>query len=271
MTVASNDVLPDISEQIDRTAPEPLYHQVFLLLQDRINSGAYANGERFPTETELMEMLNVSRITVRRALQELSSRGLVVRERARGTRVVNSRAVTRLVAGVEGMLENNRRLGKETTVQLLTFEYVSPSAEIAGLLNVAEGSKVQRTERVRSIDGVPFSYAITFVPEAIGRTYSRDEIAKEPLLHLLERSGVQISRAVQTISAQSASAPMARALSISVGAPLLRTVRTVYDDANLPVEHIEVFYRPDYFQYEIELERTGFTRERQWIAATPGG
>lgn len=270
MTVTPNDMFPDISEQIDRSAPEPLYHQVFLLLQDRIHSGAYANGERFPTENELIGMLRVSRITVRRALQELASRGLIVRERARGTRVIGSRAVTRLVAGVEGMLENNRRLGKETTVKLLTFEYIKPSPAIAEILKVEQGGQVQRTERVRMIEDIPFSFAITFVPEAIGRTYSRDEIAKSPLLHLLERSGVHVSRAVQTISAQAASAPMARALSISVGAPLLQTIRTVYDEANLPVEHIEVFYRPDYFQYEIELERTGLHRDRQWIAANPG-
>lgn len=267
MTTTSNGLHSDISNHIDRSSPEPLYHQVFLLLQDYINGGAYANGERFPTENQLIAMLNVSRITVRRALQELTTRGLIVRERARGTRVVGSRAVTRLVAGVEGMLENNRRLGKLTTVQLLKFEYVRPTRELAKLLQVGEADKVQRTERVRSIEGIAFSYAVTFVPEPIGRTYSRDEIAKEPLLHLLERSGVQISRALQTISARPASAPMARALSISVGAPLLRTVRTVFDDANRPVEHIEVFYRSDYFQYEIELERIGVTLDRQWVAA----
>uniref|UniRef100_UPI003B52B846 GntR family transcriptional regulator n=1 Tax=Roseovarius indicus TaxID=540747 RepID=UPI003B52B846 len=267
MTELSNGPHPDISDQIDRSAPEPLYHQVFLLLQDRINAGAYADGERFPTENELIAMLNVSRITIRRALQELSSRGLIVRERALGTRVVNPRTVTRLVAGVEGMLENNRRLGRSTTVRLLRFEYVQPPLDVAKLLEVNETDEVQRTERVRSIEDIPFSYAVTFVPEQIGRTYSREEIAKEPLLHLLERSGVRVSHARQTISAQAASIPVARALLIGAGAPLLRTVRTVFDESNRPVEHIEVLYRPEYFAYEIELERTGVTRDRQWVAS----
>lgn len=267
MTDTPSPLLADMAGHIDRTAPEPLYHQIFLLLQDRINAGAFAGGQRFPTENELIGALDVSRITIRRALQELAARGLVVRERARGTRVVNPRAVTRLVAGVEGMLENNRKLGEMTTVQLLKFEYVRPGREISQILQVSETARVQRTERVRSIEGIPFSFAVTFVPEPIARTYSREEIATEPLLHLLERSGVRVSYARQTISARAASVPVARALSISAGAPLLRTVRTVFDDADRPVEHIDVSYRPDYFEYELELERKGVMRNRQWIAA----
>ncbi|RME67622.1 MAG: GntR family transcriptional regulator, partial [Alphaproteobacteria bacterium] len=80
-------VEPLPSEAIDSALPTPLYHQIYVLMREKIISGVYHDGSLIPSEHELEKMFGVSRITAKRALDELASEGLVTRRRGRGTTV----------------------------------------------------------------------------------------------------------------------------------------------------------------------------------------
>lgn len=244
--------------------PEPLYHQIFAMLRERILDGSFAPGSSFPSESELEAALSVSRITARRALDELAARGLILRGQGRRSTVAPYRPRTRLLAGVEGMIENNRRMGDLTTVELLEQADVPAGPELLKQLRLKRGELVQRSVRVRSIEGVPFSYAITHLPRRVAGLIQAERMSTEPLIELLERAGIVIGRAEQTISARNATSEVARALHVDVGSALLESERVVYDSADRPVEAIQVLYRPDVYRYAVDLRRTQSEEGRVW-------
>ncbi len=238
------------------------------MLRERILQGLFAPGEPFPSESELERSLAVSRITARRALDELAARGLIVRGQGRRSSVAPYRPRTQLLAGVEGMIENNRQMGDLTTVQLLERADLPASVEIAQQLRLRRGELVQRSVRVRSIEGLPFSYAITHLPIRIARLIRSERMSSQPLIDLLESAGIKIGRAEQTISARAATLDVGRALHVEPGTALLESERVVYDDADRPVEAIVVLYRPDFYRYAVDLRRTGTAPDRVWAAGS---
>jgi GntR family transcriptional regulator len=161
-------------------------------------------------------------------------------------------------------------MGERTTSRLLSFGYVPASGPVAEALGVTTDEKLQRSVRVRSTGGLPFSHLTAHVPERIGATYSRQELAVTPLLALLERSGVKIERASQRVSAVLATPETAQALKVRVGSPLIELVRVVYDSDGRGVEHLHALYRPDRYNLEMELERSSEAGSRTWTPAVQG-
>jgi GntR family transcriptional regulator len=241
--------------------------QVYLVLRDRIMSGATGFGARLPNENDLALAHGVSRVTVRRALGELAREHLIERRRSAGTRVVYRAPPARMIADISGVLANLADMGRSTKVQLLSFAYVQASGPAAEALGAGDHELLQRSVRVRSVDGLPFSYLLAHVPERIGVTFSGKELADRPLLELLERSGVKVERATQRISAGLAAPDVARALGVETGSPLIELVRTVYDRDGRGVEHLYALYRPDRYSFELDLVRSGGGRKRSWSAS----
>lgn len=254
--------------RIDERLPTPLYHQIYLILRDQIQDGTFAEGAPISGEESLARQFNVSRITARRALAELAAEGLVTRGRGRGrgTRV-NRRDVTPVVrGGVEGLIENLVAMGLKTRVTLLEFAYEPAPPHVAAALRIRPGTEVQRAVRVRSLPDGPFSHLTTYVPAVIGRKFSRRDLSRAPLLTLLERSGVVIGGADQTISATLAGTPVAPWLQTEVGAPLIRISRVVHDTGGQPVEYIVGLYRPDRYQFRMSLDRIRGGDRNTWSA-----
>jgi len=168
---------------------------------------------------------------------------------------------------VEGLLEDLLAMGLKTEVELLGFEYEEASTQVALALNCEPGTIVQHAIRVRRLEGEPFSYLTTWVPEDVGRSYSKKDVATKPLLVLLERGGVVVSSAEQTITATGADALAAKALVVEIGAPLLRISRVVYDQTERPVEYIVALYRPDRYQFRMNLTRVEEEERKRWSPA----
>jgi len=201
---------------------------------------------------------------VRRALAELERERLIERRRSSGTRVIYQPKSKPMTADISGVLANLTEMGERTTSDLREFGYLAAPAAVADALSLKPGAKVQRSVRVRSVKGMPFSYLTAHVPEDIGRTYSRNELAAQPMLALLERSGAKLDRASQRIGAVLASPDVARALKVPAWSPLIELVRVVFDRNGRGVEHLHALYRPDRYSFEMELVRTGDVDARTW-------
>ena len=238
--------------------------RIYLLLSERIASGELPPGARLPGEPALAVEHGVSRMTVRRALDQLATAALVERRPGVGTFVRGGSVVRAVRAELSDVFAHLRDMGRRTGVRLLSFTYVAPPEAIAQALGLAPGERTQRSVRVRLIDGAPFSWLTTHVPESVGDTYSETELATMPLLELLERSGVVAERASQTIGATLAGPDVAEALQLDIGAPLLSLTRVVHDVAGRGVEHLHALYRPDRFSFQMDLLRTGTRGERRW-------
>jgi GntR family transcriptional regulator len=238
--------------------------QVYLVLRDRILSGAVGFGAKLPNENELAGHHGVSRVTVRRALGELARERLIERRRSAGTRVTYRPSPAPMTADISGVLANLADMGRRTTVQLLSFDYVPAEGTVANSLGVTSDQLLQRSVRVRSVDGLPFSYLTTHVPENVSVTFTRQELASRPLLELLERAGVTVEHARQRISAGLATPEVADALGLRTGSPLIELVRVVFDQSGRGVEHLHALYRPDRYTFEIDLVRSGAADTKAW-------
>ena len=241
-------------------------------MRDQIASGRLGDGGALPGEQALAAEHGVSRVTVRRALAELEREGLVSRRRGAGTFVLGDCGAKPIVADISDVLANLVAMGRETAVQLIEFGYREAPPHIAAALKLKPRERVQFSVRVRRIDNLPFSYLVTHVPEQLGATYSEAELAEQPLLTLLERSGAKVDRATQDVSASLASPEVAAALDVETGSPLIALTRTVFAADGAGVEHLNALYRPDRYTLRMEMHRKGSAGVRRWstVLQRPG-
>jgi len=253
--------------------PLPKYHQVYLVLREQLHEGKFAQG--LPGELSLMSQFGVARVTVRRALQQLAQEGLISREPGRGTRPVSVRtsyqvqpsgAAQQQQAQLSGLLENLVTMGLRTTVKVLSVDKIVASQEVASALQLQDGAWVQKAQRVRSTKEGPLSHITTWVPDDIAKSFGRKELAQKPILVLLEESGVKVGRAQQSISAKLADAQLALQLDVAVGSALLAVKRLIFDVNDKPVQWLHGLYRPDRYEYQMQLSRIGGLDAKVWVS-----
>ncbi|HSI48987.1 MAG TPA: GntR family transcriptional regulator [Ideonella sp.] len=250
--------------------PLPKYHQIYLVLREQLHEGRFAQG--LPGEMALMQQFGVARVTVRRALQELAGEGLISRERGRGTRPVDGPAPRAPRTGskttrLTGLLENLVSTSLNTTVKVLEVSEVSATAEVAHALRLDAGAAVQKAVRVRSTREGPLSHITTWVPAALASRFGKKELARKAILLLLEESGVRLGGAQQTISARLADAQVAGHLGLAVGSALLAVRRLIHDEQGRPVQWLHGLYRPDRYEYQMQLSRVGDIDAKVWVSS----
>lgn len=238
--------------------------RVYLLLRDQIAQGEPGVGAALPGEQKLAEMHDVSRVTIRRALQSLAADGLIEKRSGAGSIVTAQAPRAGIAANMATLIPQIVQMGTGTTARLLAFSYGPPPPAAGSALGLAADAKVQTATRVRYQDGKPFSHLTTHVPEDIARNYSEADLATTPLFQLLERGGVSVDSAEQSVSATLAAPDVAEALEISVGTALLSLTRIVRDANGRGVEYLSALYRPDMFRLEMELARVGDGGARHW-------
>jgi GntR family transcriptional regulator len=239
--------------------------RVYLLLRDEITRGDLPPGTVLPGEMRLAEQYGVSRVTIRRALDVLAQEGLIVRRAGSGTVVTGAAPQgAAIAADFTTLMPQLVQMGQQTTARLLSFAYISAPAPVAAALRLADGERVQRAVRVRLMNGAPFSFLTTHVPADIAQNFSETDLAVTPLFRLLERAGVQVDHASQSISASLATPEVAAALDVAVGAALIALTRAVFDAEGRGVEHLAALYRPDRFRLDMVLNRVGKTGARTW-------
>lgn len=235
---------------LDRSGPIPLYFQVAQKIEAAIMAGQLPAGSRLENEVSLGERLGLSRPTVRRAIQDLVDKGLLVRRRGIGTQVVHGQ-VTR---GVEltSLYEDLDRSGQKPSTKILDYKVLKADAKIADRLGVAAGSQVLYLRRVRSADNVAVSIMENWLPEDF-TDISETELNEHGLYQILRARGVTIRVAKQRIGARKASQQESAVLEIDKNAALLTMDRTAYDNSGRAVEFGHHCYRPDLYSFEVTL------------------
>ena len=249
-----------IRHYVDDSSAIPLYHQVYLVLKDSIRSGAYPNGSALPIEPTLCEEFGVSRITVKRAMKELVTDGLVVRQRGRGSFVAESAELPTRNA-LDDLLQSVQAIGDATDVQHLASGILTPPNDVADKLNLEAGAQVLLSNQLRLTDGEPLAVIIAYVPEAIAKQLIPDT-ENLPMLVRLKTAGVEIARAEQEVTATLAEPGIAAPLGIKIGSPLLKLTRLVFDDTDQPIEWLTSFYRGDRYAMRTSLDHEVVGRHR---------
>jgi len=242
------------------------------VLVELLHDGKFA--QVVPGVLALMQQFSVARVTVRRALAQLAQEGLISREPGRGTRALPplSAPKTQAIgsksqrAQLTGLLENLVTMGLRTSVKVLSVERLPAPEEVAMALQLNADDWVQKAQRVRHTKEGPLSHITTWVPDAIAQNFGRKELAQKPILMLLEESGVKVGRAEQTISAKLADSVMSQHLDVAIGSALLAVKRLIYDTDDRPIQWLHGLYRPDRYEYQMQLSRVGGIDAKVWVS-----
>ncbi|HAE47358.1 MAG TPA: GntR family transcriptional regulator [Tistrella mobilis] len=241
---------------LGREGPTPLYHRLYVIFREKILGGELRDGDVLPAELDIARDYGVSRITAKRALDDLAAEGLVSRQRGRGTMVTHHYRPAPIRAPLDGLIATIQNIGARSGVRLVSLARVAAPAAIAEELKIDPGTELVAAERVRSADGRPFALLATHTLPAAAAAFTERSLAHRPRLGLFEEAGFAVAAARQKLSAQLADDRLAVLLEVEPGAALLRLTRTMYDQAMRPFDHLVSLYVPGRFEYRMDLTRS---------------
>jgi len=239
--------------QSGKLARVPLYHQLYTVLKDAILDGTIAFDAQLPTEQQLAATFDVSRITAKRAMDELAAEDLIARFRGKGSHVIYQYKQKPVRAPLVGMLENLAEMGKHSIVRVVSVEQTVPPAEIRERLGLDKGEVVHKLVRVRSnAEGEPFAYYISWTV-GIKKGFTKRILEKTPRLDVIRDNGIRLTKIEQVLSAEMASGRVAEALGVEQGAALLSIRRQSHVKTGDVVDVLDCLYNPNRFQYAMVL------------------
>ena len=220
-------------------------------LTGQIESGHYPVGSTIPTEAELQQRFDVSRHTVREALRELKSRGLLTARAGVGT-VVRAKAPRTSFMQGAGTLEEVIQFGEATRMKVLGREAVIADAALAEQVGARPGQELLRISllRHRPRETLPAGWLYIYLRPEHAEVVEQIEHAREPVLRLVERHyGARITEVVQQIVAAKLTAAQARVLKASAGTPALHVTRQYFDTQDRLLMATVAFYPSDRFSH----------------------
>lgn len=214
---------------LDNTISTPLFKQLADTLRSAIDSGEYPAGSRLPTENELCQRYAVSRVTVRKALDELSLGEYLVRKPGKGTFVAEKK-FQRNLSGVLGYSEMCRRMGYEPGARTIRIGLDEPTEEESHQLGLAKDEQMLVVERLRLADGEPVLLEVNKFPEKFFFLFNEDLNNTSLYEVIRNKTGIVFTHSSKLLEIVFASYQESRYLNVSKGHPLLSIKSTVQDD-----------------------------------------
>lgn len=236
----------------------PLYQQVKNHLENLIINKQLRPGARLPSESDLEEEFGVSRVTVRRALQELSYDGKIKRVPGKGSFVLKPKIEP--LTALTSFSENMKAQGYKPSYQHAAISIITPSPQIIERLNLQDGERVAYLTREMLADGLPMALQYAYFPENI---YTRNPGLFSPAIlnnisfyKILEiELGVPLNRAEESLDAALARKDEAQKLNITPADIVLIINRTTFDIDDRPIEYVKLVFPVERYRYKVELFR----------------
>ncbi|MEM8591854.1 MAG: GntR family transcriptional regulator [Pseudomonadota bacterium] len=248
--------MADLAHELDsskwlRTGGGPRYMQLSRHISELIRANEIGASDQLPAERDLAELSGVSRVTVRKAIAELVSAGMIEQRQGAGSFVReqgerHQQSLSTLVSFTENLEARGIQSSSETLLKGL-FRPTPTETTILGLSRV---QKVARIHRLRSGDGEPMALEHSSLPDDV---LPRPEKIDRSLYEVLRSRETAPTRAIQRVGAVNASAPVAELLRLAEGSAVLQIERTAYLASGRPIEFTSGFYRSDMYDFVSEL------------------
>ena len=239
---------------LDVNSPVPLYFQLQEILRRKILDEYYKPGDLIPTEKELQELYNVSRITVRNAVNGLVFEDLLIKKQGLGTIVAYPRMQEVGNSKLQSFTEKMEQQGFTISTEVLDVSKIPAVDRITKHLKIEEGEKIIYSKRLRKVDDEPIALFENYISTSTGVTEKDD--FRGSIFNLLEKKyKVIISGSEKEIEAGIASKEDADLLNISPGDPVLIIRYSTLDMDNNCIEFAEGIYRADRYKYMLKLKR----------------
>lgn len=244
----------DIAISLNRLSPVPLYHQLAAQLRDAIAEGQITKGTFLGNEIVLAEQWQISRPTVRRAIQDLVDAGLLVRRRGVGTQVVNDQV--RRPFTLTSLHDDLTAAGRRPSTTVVSVDRVRSTVDVADSLGVRAGTTVVRLVRLRSADGRPLAVLRNWMTPEFGDDLTADLLEDRGLYSVLRERGIRPHYAVQRLGARAADEEESVLLRVERGAPLVTMWRAMQDDTGRPIEVGAHAYDAAHYSVEMSVVET---------------
>lgn len=239
--------------EFDSDGPVPLYYQLRRFITDRIESGDWKPGDRLPSESELGNRFGISRTTVRQALGELASLGILNRIQGKGTFVSQPRIQQRL-ARLTGFSQDMHSRRMRPSSRILDLSLVRAGGRVAERLGLTPESETVYLRRLRLADGEPMAVEISYLLSDFFDALRAENLTERSLYEILKlRCSTIPTRAVQEMEAIPCPTVEASLLGVRKGSPVLHIHRTTFDQDDRSFEQVESFYRGDRYIFYAEL------------------
>jgi GntR family transcriptional regulator len=235
----------------------PLHLVISEQLREQIAAGQFLPGEQLPSEHQLMVQFEVSRITVRRAIANLASQGLVVSHRGKGVFVKERQTLTRSLSNPLIFFdEDMARQDASASIRSLTFDIVPAPPEVEKNLNLLpDRLDTFCQKKVILVDQVPVALDITYILLELGNTFAA-ELQSSLIYPTLDQNGVVIERVETLLECTHATHDVSEHLETTLGAPLLVNRYVAYTLGNQPIICGETLSRADRLCYSVVLTKS---------------
>ena len=202
---------------IDPESPMPLYYQIKRELTERIIRGDYSDTGKLPSESQLQAEFEVGRATIRKAIDELAKRGLVVKHHGKGVFLAPPKMEQHLLSFYSFTQEMIDK-GFTPSTEVLEIETKAAPASVASALGLQKRTDVIRIVRVRSADGEPLIYETSYLPASLAPGLTRERVSEMPLYEIIEEDyGLRLSRAIESFEPVNLGPYEARILGVPAG------------------------------------------------------
>lgn len=253
-----NELLDSLKSELQLSqhgamARAPLYHQLYTVLKGAILDGTIAYDVQMPTEHQLIKTFDVSRVTAKRAMDELAAEDLIARFRGKGSHVTYQYVPKPVRGPLVGMLESLIDMAEHDSVRVVSIEKIVPPADIGELLNLSDGQFVHKVVRVNSNEeGEPYAYYVSWTT-GITRAFTKRKLEGEARVKLLRENGINLTKMKQVLSAEHASARIATELGVEPGVALLSVRRLGHVASGAVVDVLDGLYNPKRYQYAMVM------------------
>lgn len=226
----------------------PVYQIIENELKKQIETEQLKSGDLIPSENQLKEHYEVSRMTVRQALNNLVNDGYLYRHKGKGT-FVSKRKIEKNIYGVRSFTEEMAEIGRKTKSIVLLIEVQDPTDIVKEKLFLENGAKVIHAERVRYGDDIPVLYEELYVPYDMFKELEAKHLEKSFYEYIAKEKQLKISHCIQTIEAKLAYNKLTNILKINKNSPILSIERNTFLSNGRPFEYVISHYRADQYKF----------------------
>lgn len=247
------------SEAVDRTRPQKLYCQLAEVLRSHIEQGHWEVGSQIPTEEHLCRQYDVSKATVRLAVEELVSQGFLKKFQGKGT-FVRRRWPEHSIPMLTNLAGDGLRLASSCLTRLVEYELVKPPEHIRVELNAGEGDNCHRLSTLTVTFDAPYLLQRSYLPYALlPASLGADEAERagrgSVYVFFEARCGLRIHRLRERVDVVSAGEADGALLELAPGAPVLRARQLCTASGDVPILFSELLFRTERHARVVELER----------------
>jgi GntR family transcriptional regulator len=240
---------------IDKSSPIPIYYQLESYIKELIDSGVIRPGDSIPSEREFAEKYEISRMTVRQAINSLVNEGLLYRKKGSGT-FVSEKKIEQHLQGLTSFTEDMKKRGMVPSSILNHFEIIPASKFIANELKIKEYAPVYEIKRIRLADGEPMALETNYLSANLVKGLTEEEVNSSLYSYIEDKLNLRIASADQMIESTKASSEDAKLLQIKKDHPMLLIQRNTYLQDGTPLEVVKSHYRGDRYKFFIKMDRT---------------